>query len=649
MHRGAEKCRWRGSGSCVDGAYKESNTVRIVTRESETPHFSKRYEHFDRICCMPRKSLLPFVLLLSFLPSAAHALQFSPAGPIGQPGYPPVTAVAVSASAPQVVYAVAGGHLFRSTDAGQTWTTLAVPPSGIDQLAVDPSDSAIVYIVGQKHTYRSDDSGATWKDLTPRLGTVSTLAVRIDPQNPSTIYIGARCDSYPVPAGGGVYKSADRGETWSLLGSKVTCVDFLALDPATPRRLFAATSTGAQYRTDDAGRTWQQVSGELPVFDVVPDPLDPSRRYGLGRGPAGDGFLHFLVSTNAGSTWSRVPAEGLPPGGQQLIIDRETRRLFLLGQSFGLYVSDDLGLHWRHIDGVPTVRATPLTMAAAGDAIYVATARGLERLPTSDPDAPATIHLGDPAPLRLVVYRLALDPNDASTLYATALEGGGVLDAYRVFRSTDSGRTWERITAEDDTAWRVLIAVDAAGDLYAADTHTMWRFAKATQTWETWTVPELFYPTILLANPQRPGWLYAANAGWAGYSTDGGRTWSRIQNVPGGFWSLSIAPNGSDLAGGNNDGAFASSDGGVTWRALPTAAWRRNPSPSHPRSPTRSTASPTPPPASCSPASSAATTPATPGPPCTGPANATSPSQLPSTRATSAPSGSASPIPPTPE
>ena len=98
----------------------------------------------------------------------------------------------------------------------------------------------------------------------------------------------------------------------------------------------------------------------------------------------------------------------------------------------------------------------------------------------------------------------------------------------------------------------------------------MWRFAKATQTWETWTPPELGPPQVFLANPQRPGWLYAANPGWAGYSTDGGRTWTRIQSVPGGFWSLSIAPNGSDLAGGNDDGAFASSDGGVTWRALPT-------------------------------------------------------------------------------
>jgi len=523
---------------------------------------------------MFRKSLVPLVLLLSFLTTAAHALQFSPANPIGQPAHPPVTAVAVSASAPQIVYAAAGGKLFRSSDAGESWTTLAAPSSTIEQLAVDPTNSAIVYIVGQKHTYRSDDSGATWKDLSVRLGTVSVLSpILFDPQDPSTLYIGARCGStYTDPSKGGVYKSTDRGETWALLSPAVTCVDFLSLDPATPRRLFADTWTGP-YRSDDAGRTWRKVSGELPVFDVVEDPLDPSRHYGLGRGPAGNGFVHFVMSSNAGSSWSQLPAEGLPPGGQQLVIDSATRRLFLIGQSFGLYVSDDLGLHWRHVDAVPAVYATTLAMAAAGDVIYVATARGLYRLPMSDPDSATTIHLGEAAPLRLTVYPIALDPNDASTVYATAYEGHGVLNAYRVFRSSDSGRTWERITAEEDTARRFMIAVDAVGDLYAADTHTMWRFAKATQTWETWTVPELFHPEILLANPQRPGWLYAANPGWASCSTDGGRTWSRIENGPSGFWSLAIAPNGSDLVGGNNDGVFASSDGGVTWRALWTGRY----------------------------------------------------------------------------
>src|SRR5688572_9222347 len=111
---------------------------------------AKRPRPVFRICCMSRTSLVSLVLLLSFLIIDARALQFSPASPIGQPAHPPVTAVAVSASAPQVVYAAAGGKLFRSSDAGVTWMTLAVPSSTIEQLAVDPTNSAIVYIVGQR-------------------------------------------------------------------------------------------------------------------------------------------------------------------------------------------------------------------------------------------------------------------------------------------------------------------------------------------------------------------------------------------------------------------------------------------------------------------------------------------------------------------
>lgn len=510
---------------------------------------------------------LVFFVLLSFLSPAAHALQFTPAGPIGQPAHPPVTAVAVSPSAPQVVYAAAGAKLYRSSDSGDTWLTFAPPPNAIQHIAVDPANSATVYVVGQNQVYRSDDSGATWKSVSAGLSiSLASWTLRIDPQDPSMLYIGGRCSRYTQPLDGGVFKSANRGETWVRLNPAVNCVDALSLDPAAPRRLFAATSFGEQFRTDDAGWKWQQVPRGLPVFDVVADPLDPSRHYGLGPGPAGS--LNFLVSINAGATWSPVPAEGLPPGGQQLAFDPATRRLFLLGQSSGLYGSDDLGLHWRHIAAVPAVPATNLIMATAPDRIYVATARGLYRVPMSDPDAPAVIHLGEPAPLRLTIQRIALDPNDSSTLYASAYEGHGVLNAYRVFRSTDSARTWERITAQDDIAWRNLMAVDAVGDLYAVYKQTMWRFAKATQAWESWEAPEIFGPTTFLANPQRPGWLYAANPGWAGYSIDGGRTWTRIQNVVSGFWSLSIAANGSDMVGGNNEGVYASSDGGVTWRSL---------------------------------------------------------------------------------
>lgn len=512
---------------------------------------------------MPRT---PLVLFLSFFfATAIQALQFTNATPTGQLGYQPITAVATSHD---VVYAATGGKLFRSSDDGTTWSALDNPTSSIEKLAVDPSDSAVVYLVGQMHTYRSDDSGATWNDVTPALGTILASELRIDP-NDSTVYLASHCGSYTNPFNGGVHKSTDRGVSWLHLSPSVNCVDFLSLDPGEPRRLFAGTTTGANYRTDDNGRSWQQTSGEVPIFDAVADPLEPSRHYGLGRGPAGDRYVHFLLSANDGASWSRLDAQGLPEGAQHIAIDRVTRRLFITGQSFGLFVSDDLGLHWRRITAVPNLPVASLSMAATSDTVFVATALGLMRVSMSEPDVPATIHLGEAAPLQVLVYSIALDPNDASTLYATTLEGLGILNVYPVFRSRDAGRTWERITGGDETVSRNPLAVDAAGDLYAVRQQTMWRFSKATQTWETWTAPDLSPPAHLVANPQRPAWLYAANPAWAGYSTDGGHSWTRIANVTG-FWSLSIAPNGNDLVGGNNDGAFASNDGGVTWRALPT-------------------------------------------------------------------------------
>lgn len=520
---------------------------------------------------MIRTSPVSLVLLLSLLTiPTASALQFTTGGPIGELALPAVTLVAVSPAAPNVVYAgAADGKLYRSTDDGSTWTALSTPASSVSALTVDPANSATVYIVGQMNTYRSDDSGETWKDLTPRIGTLLPASILVDPQNPATVYIASRCGSYTNPFNGGIHKSADHGDTWTTI--RVQCVDYLSLDRGSPQRLFTFFTTGDQQRSNDGGRSWRSEADPVPIFDVVVDPLDPSRHYGIGRGrldhpPA---LLRFLVSSDAGATWSVVAAEGLPSGALQLAIDPVTRRLFLAGSSYGLFVSDDLGRHWTHLDSVPVAFGQQISMAAARDVLYIATPQGLYRAPMASPEEAVKIPLGEATPLRVIVYRIALDPNDASTLYATALEGLGSLNAYRVFRSRNSGRTWERITPEDDTTKRLTIAVDAAGDLYAAGTGTMWRFAIATQTWETWDVPELgFAPTILLANPQRAGWLYAANAGSLRYSTDGGHTWTTAGNV-GGLLSMAIAPNGNDLVGGNDDGVYASSDGGVTWRALP--------------------------------------------------------------------------------
>ena len=182
------------------------------------------------------------------------------------------------------------------------------------------------------------------------------------------------------------------------------------------------------------------------------------------------------------------------------------------------------------------------------------------------PEGVNACQIGELSPRPVSIFNVALDPNDASTLFATGLEGTGTVNLYRVFRSRDSGRTWQRITSDSDGALRENPVVDAIGDLYATDSGVVLHYSEARGTWESWQAP-IGVPMLFLANPQRPGWLYAVSTNMAVYSTDGGRNWLPMIGVTG-FTAISLAPNGNDVYASNQDGMFASGDSGITWSRL---------------------------------------------------------------------------------
>ena len=111
------------------------------------------------------------------------------------------------------------GGVFRSTDAGASWTSVAPEIRGqtINALAVDPSAPRTVFAgTFSSGVWRSADGGASWKrvlfggkDLPDRHATIN--AVAIDPVNPRVVYAAT-----DAGFNAGVWRSADGGGTWSL-------------------------------------------------------------------------------------------------------------------------------------------------------------------------------------------------------------------------------------------------------------------------------------------------------------------------------------------------------------------------------------------------------------------------------------------------
>ncbi|MFN7939041.1 MAG: hypothetical protein U0R19_37285 [Bryobacteraceae bacterium] len=174
-----------------------------------------------------------------------------------------------------------GVGLLKSTDGGKTWRHIPGPFAGpfalnfsgrgarIGAIAVHPRDTKIVIaamslagaVLPVTGLYRSTDAGETWTQV---LSGVPGTDIVIDPSNPNTMYAGAGRSG---EATAGVYKSTDAGVTWTRLtgglpvGAETGRVA-LALAPSAPSVIYAgiAASNGSAlrglYRTTDAGGTW---------------------------------------------------------------------------------------------------------------------------------------------------------------------------------------------------------------------------------------------------------------------------------------------------------------------------------------------------------------------------------------------------------
>ncbi len=285
-----------------------------------------------------------------------------PAGSIG--------AIAVAPSDPDVIYVGSGAGIIRpdlstgdgmykSTDAGATWTHLGLRDSQmIADVAVDPTNPNRLFVAVLGHPYgpneergifRSTDGGRTFEKVLYRDEYTSGNDVMIDPSNPNIVYAtlwqqqqGFRESSEFGGAGNGIFKSMDGGTTWTPLtvGLPSVIEANLALAPSNPRLLYA------------------MVAGT------------PQRSAGAGPGRDGGttGVVGFYKSTDAGEHWTPVDVPEGPVGAATAHVD--TRPLARIGggdlptitvdpkdenvvysATVVMWRTDDGGVHWSAVRG----------------------------------------------------------------------------------------------------------------------------------------------------------------------------------------------------------------------------------------------------------------------------------------------------------
>jgi photosystem II stability/assembly factor-like uncharacterized protein len=273
-----------------------------------------------------------------------------------------------------------GDGVYKSTDAGATWTNMGLANSKhIARIAIDPTNSDIVFVAamgslwgagGDRGIYRTDDGGRSWTKVLGRDDETGGVDVTIDPTDPSIVYAALyqrRRAPYGFVGGGagsGLHKSTDGGRTWRALSNGLPQGTLgrlsLSVYRKDPRVVYASVEQGLRYtssisydkrlggvyRSDDKGETWRLMGdwNPRPAYSsqILVDPSDQSRIY----------MVSYSVSDDSGKTF-RSPRQTLHGDDRKVWVNPRDSRHVIKADDGGVGVSYDRGVKWLYVSTLP--------------------------------------------------------------------------------------------------------------------------------------------------------------------------------------------------------------------------------------------------------------------------------------------------------
>jgi photosystem II stability/assembly factor-like uncharacterized protein len=279
------------------------------------------------------------------------------------------------------------GGVWKTTNAGTTWKPIFddVHVASVGAVAVAPSDPNVLYVgtgnqtgwafTTGKGVYKSTDAGKTWTNV----GLAASQyigGIVVDPRNANNVLVAAlgpriAPGAPPAPDGDGaergVYRTTDGGRSWTrVLSSGSAGASDVYLDYANPQIVCALFNGGpgtGLFKSSDGGQTWTPAGGAglrdgARFSAVAPASGTGGRRlYGIatvggrggGRGPGSRGLYR---SDDGGETWTFGTSALASAGGKMYADPQHPDVVYLMGTA--IYRSVDAGQHFAAFWGAPS-------------------------------------------------------------------------------------------------------------------------------------------------------------------------------------------------------------------------------------------------------------------------------------------------------